>query len=125
MGCCSSTDGPGLPSDTEAVPDRGTRTKRHQNMNSVDSDSEAGTDYGGRRNTLVSFGKPKEVPPHQDESYIDVTPTHSVEIQDHIPFGASPVHTSQDAGRSPSFGVASLAMYNTDHYVSVYAQQQE
>merc|ERR1719242_2035173 len=98
-------------------------------MQSVDSDSEAGTDYGSsRRKPLISFGGTKQVPPHQDESFIDTTPTHSVEVQDHIPIGSSPVFSGVRGNRSPSDlgdGVLSLAQYTTEHYVSVYAQQHD
>merc|ERR1719361_930638 len=126
--CCTSSDNPSRPTNTETVPSR--KRYRHHTVQSVESDSEAGTDYGPKRRTVGFFGGSgtKVIPPHQDESYIETTPTHSAEVADHIPIGTSPIFRSEDIDHDhgPALQqLKSLAEYHTDHYVSVYAKQEQ
>merc|ERR1719361_2513736 len=126
--CCTSSDNPSRPTNTETVPSR--KRYRHHTVQSVESDSEAGTDYGPKRRTVGFFGGSgtKVIPPHQDESYIETTPTHSAEVADHIPIGGSPIYRGDDTDHDhgPALQqLKSLAEYHTDHYVSVYAKQEQ
>ena len=129
MGCCNSFEGSIPPSNTEEMPksyhaERHKRT-RGQSAESIDSDSEAETDYSAaKRKPLISFGGQRKVAPNEDESFIEHTPTNSMggrELQDHTPI------TPMRGQRSPSDAgdILQLAQYTTDHYIAVYAKQEE